>query len=101
MHDLGTRRVAIDHPAIAGHFPNDPLVPGVLILEEVHEALVGALGIRQLLAIRWAKFLAPLRPGEEFRVTVKPLTDGRYDFACMRGEQVVAQGQLQLASSPP
>ena len=32
------RVIAKDHPALAGHFPGNPIVPGVLILDEVMRA---------------------------------------------------------------
>lgn len=98
------RRIAADHPSIAGHFPGDPLVPGVLILEEVYEAVVAAYGPAQLVALRSVKFLAPLRPGEDFSVTLRPEGEGCYRFACVRGERVLVQGQMCLsgtAVTPP
>ncbi|MGH8182443.1 MAG: hydroxymyristoyl-ACP dehydratase [Rhodanobacteraceae bacterium] len=56
-------RVESDHPALPGHFPGNPLVPGVVLLERVaaawkawHGAAVGRLD---------AKFVQPLRPGED------------------------------------
>jgi 3-hydroxymyristoyl/3-hydroxydecanoyl-(acyl carrier protein) dehydratase len=32
-----TLTIANDHPALAGHFPGHPVVPGVLVLDEVIE----------------------------------------------------------------
>ena len=98
--EIGPRRIARGHPAIAGHFPDDPLVPGVLILEEVFDAVVTAFGPGQLIAVRWVKFLAPLRPEQDFRVAVTSLGGGRFGFACMRGtgDQTLAHGELQLTN---
>ncbi|NJO67536.1 MAG: hypothetical protein HC826_00745, partial [Rhodospirillales bacterium] len=64
------RQIAADHPAIAGHFPGNPLVPGVLIVEEVVETVLAAYGPAKLIAVRAVKFLAPLRPGEPFQVSL-------------------------------
>ena len=36
-----TREVPVDHPAFAGHFPGQPLMPGALLLAEVLEAVRG------------------------------------------------------------
>ncbi|RYY52317.1 MAG: CoA ligase, partial [Comamonadaceae bacterium] len=36
-----TREVPLDHPAFAGHFPGQPLLPGALLLSEVLEAMLG------------------------------------------------------------
>lgn len=101
MTNLGPRRVGHDHPAIAGHFPGDPLVPGVVILEEVYDALVAAVGPGRLVEVRSVKFLAPLRPDKAFEVTIEPGSDGRYRFACIRDDCVLVQGQLQLAADAP
>jgi 3-hydroxyacyl-[acyl-carrier-protein] dehydratase len=34
------RAISADHPSLPGHFPDAPLVPGVVILDEVLGALL-------------------------------------------------------------
>jgi len=71
-----TRSVPPDHPAFAGHFPGQPLLPGALLLAEVLEAALGVpalaarLGPRPSLAA--AKFLSPVRPGAELSISLQP-----------------------------
>lgn len=73
-----TREVAADHPAFAGHFPGQPLMPGALLLAEVLEAVHGVpalaarLGTEPTLAA--AKFLAPVRPGSTLVIDLVPET---------------------------
>jgi acyl-coenzyme A synthetase/AMP-(fatty) acid ligase len=91
--------VPLDHPAFAGHFPGQPLMPGALLLSEVLEAmsgvpaLVARLGDRPTLAV--AKFLAPVRPGDSLTIELQPEPAGargvRFEVRC--GAQVVVNGR--------
>jgi acyl-coenzyme A synthetase/AMP-(fatty) acid ligase len=71
-----THEVPADHPAFAGHFPGQPLLPGALLLSEVLEAVQGVpalaarLGAQPTLAA--AKFLAPVRPGGTLVIDLIP-----------------------------
>ena len=89
--------VPVDHPAFAGHFPGHPLLPGVVLLGWVMEALALQPALAQKLgaapAIDQAKFLAPVGPGQ--RVRVKLADAGRgVAFEVTRGDTVVARGSL-------
>lgn len=66
--------IPVDHPAFAGHFPGQPLLPGVSLLAEVLEAVLAdpALAARVGTAPRIAnaKFLAPVRPGADLNLVL-------------------------------
>lgn len=62
-------RIAPDHPALPGHFPGSPLVPGVVLLERVAAAWKGWRGAT--VGNLDAKFLQPLRPGEDATITLR------------------------------
>lgn len=89
--------VADDHPALAGHFPGEPLVPGVVLLEYVAAAIDLKLGVRRVIAIPSVKFLAPLRPGERFRIQLSPRDETSIAFVCRRGSTILARGRLTRA----
>src|SRR4051812_47076705 len=57
--------IPMDHPAFAGHFPGTPIVPGVVLLDEVMHTIVSETGIAETAwQISSVKFLSPLKPGE-------------------------------------
>ena len=56
--------IAADHPAYAGHFPGQPILPGVVLLDAAMHALAGVLGMPAASGqIKSAKFLSPVVPG--------------------------------------
>ena len=58
----------LTHPAIAGHFPGNPVVPGVLILDQVSTALFELSGMH-VVRFEQVKFLSILPPDEAAHVT--------------------------------
>src|SRR5262245_57171269 len=72
------------HPALAGHFPAHPVVPGVVLLTRVCRALVVHFGEAHVQAVTAVKFHAPLFPGEPFDVTVEPAHGNRVGFRVTR-----------------
>jgi 3-hydroxymyristoyl/3-hydroxydecanoyl-(acyl carrier protein) dehydratase len=60
--------VAPDHPSLAGHFPGNPVVPGVLLLDRAIEALDRSTG-RRVTRLHRVKFVSALRPGESAQGT--------------------------------
>jgi len=87
--------IPADHPALAGHFPGMPVVPGVVLLDEALHAIGAALG-SDLAVCRIAsvKFLSPVLPGQALEVVHDVMHDrsGAIRFALMHGERKVASG---------
>jgi len=87
-------RIGADHPALPGHFPGDPVVPGVVLLRCVADALEQWRGER--LHRFDAKFLAPLLPEQD--ATIELQDDGaRIRFTVRRADTVLACGVLETA----
>ncbi len=75
--------LAIDpaHPAFEGHFPSQPIVPGVVLLDCGLRAIAGQRDIAasDRCRIAAAKFLSPVGPGEPVRLEFErssTLTEG-------------------------
>ena len=89
-----------DHPSLPGHFPGAPLVPGVLILDEVVAALDEWRQDSQLTGISSVKFLAPLKPEQPFTISlfVTSKDAGEVSFCCRAQERVIVEGRLAVVS---
>jgi 3-hydroxyacyl-[acyl-carrier-protein] dehydratase len=92
------RSVTADHPSLPGHFPDAPLVPGVLILDEVLAALRDWRKDCQLTAIRTVKFLQPLKPEQPFTICLSTSNDDAtgVNFCCRIEGHAIAEGQLEV-----
>ena len=94
--------IAADHPAFAGHFPGQPILPGVALLAEVIEAtheqpaLAAALGSEPRIAV--VKFLGAVRPGASLMIEFR-LCERALDWRAMEGTRLVASGQFARADA--
>ncbi len=75
----GLKNVTANEPYFQGHFPGNPIMPGVLILEAM--AQVGAIGVLSMPENKGklglfagadkVKFRKPVRPGDQLIITVE------------------------------
>jgi uncharacterized membrane protein/3-hydroxymyristoyl/3-hydroxydecanoyl-(acyl carrier protein) dehydratase len=86
--------IAPDHPSLAGHFPGQPLVPGVLLLEQVAIALRAWRGQRLARVIE-AKFMVPLLPAESAELLLEERGAGRIGFQIRRDGALLARGMIE------
>lgn len=94
MNDTHRMPLRIDpaHPALAGHFPGNPVVPGVVVLERVTAALRAWRGVR--VAKLDAKFVRPLLPDEDAVIELQD-DASRVRFTVTRHDGVaLARGTL-------
>ena len=85
-----------DHPALAGHFPGRPVVPAVLILDEVLAGAARFAPDRSVAGIVSAKFTAVLLPDQVCRLAFEPRGD-KVRFTCEAGGQTIASGLLMTS----
>lgn len=92
-----TLTITKDHPALSGHFPGFPVVPGVLVLEEVIEILKEEHGQNLIvIGLPSVKLSSPLLPEEVLTITVEPEDLETAAFACRVGARVVASGSIRF-----
>ena len=86
---VGIKNVTANEPFFQGHFPGEPIMPGVLIIEAM--AQVGGVLARlsipgvmeredadpiRFVAIDKVKFRRPVIPGDRIRLEIEPLRTG-------------------------
>src|SRR5437773_10139753 len=94
----GCRAIGADHPSLPGHVPGTPIVPGVVILDEIVAALTEWRKDSHLTVIRVVKFLVPLRPEQPFtiRLSASQGAESEVDFSCRVEDRVILEGRLEI-----
>jgi 3-hydroxyacyl-[acyl-carrier-protein] dehydratase len=95
MREL-TLTFAADHPAAAGHFPGNPIIPGALLLAEVMRCIERAEGVQfSACNIKTAKFPHPARPGDTIDIEYARSILGTIEFQCaVAGTKVLTGGVI-------
>lgn len=93
-----TVSIGHDHPSLAGHFPGHPIVPGVVLLNEVIETLrQGSSGL-SVTGFPMVKFSSPLKPGEAVTIYVEEGDVALASFSCRVGTRLIASGVIEVGS---
>src|SRR6266853_5997706 len=104
---VAIKNVTINEPFFAGHFPNLPIMPGVLIVEAIAQA-GGALLLTEVedregklmvfTGIERARFRRPVLPGDQLRIEVEVkawrMTAVRMEGVAYVGEKRVAEATV-------
>ena len=88
-----TIEAPLEHPCYAGHFPQRPIVPGVVLLDLV----VAALQRGAPREIGSVKFHRAVKPGDHFILRYE-LTGPQLSFRCVSGDQLLVDGRLRFAT---
>lgn len=97
MSDVTQWIVPADHPAFAGHFPDSPILPGVVLLDMAMHAIVVSAGIvPDACEICAVKFLGPVHPGDRLEIRCNRVTGGAIRFDIMADMRKIASGRIVL-----
>lgn len=105
---FGYKNVTINEPFFQGHFPDHPIMPGVLIIEAMaqvggaYTSVVDNVGdnkVTYFVGIDKCRFRKPVLPGDVLRMELEILSKRRgiYQFEAKAyvGETLVAQAELK------
>jgi 3-hydroxyacyl-[acyl-carrier-protein] dehydratase len=95
MKMQSTLEIAADHPAFSGHFPEFPVLPGAVLLDEMLKAVELA---RQIDLKSWrisaAKFLGAVRPRDCLVLEHEASAPGLIHFTIRVADRKVVSGTL-------
>jgi 3-hydroxyacyl-[acyl-carrier-protein] dehydratase len=107
---IASKFLSIEEPVFAGHFPGNPIYPGVYYIESIAQAgaillfeskpeITGSLGM--LSGIEESRFRRPCKPGERVHYEVS-LEKSRAMFFWIKGKafvgnELVAEAKISVA----
>ena len=106
---VGIKNLSFNEPFFQGHFPEQPVMPGVLQMEALAQLgawlLLKELGaegqVGYFVSIKEAKFRRPVVPGDQLRLEIEVLRRRRtwawLGGKAYVGDQLAAEGELSIA----
>lgn len=104
---VGIKNVSVNEPMFQGHFPGNPVFPGVLIIEGMAQT-AGAIAIAAdqtkgrhvvyMVTVDKCKFRKPARPGDVIEYHIKKIRRrsamGWYEARAMVGSTLIAEAEV-------
>ncbi|MDE7164747.1 MAG: 3-hydroxyacyl-ACP dehydratase FabZ [Clostridiales bacterium] len=107
----GIKNVSVNEPYFIGHFPDAPIMPGVLIIESCAQLCSIVMNVDEqaddgvlyvLLKVDSFKFVKPIIPGDTLAVAVKKTRAGgsivSFDATVCVGDVVCAKGSMTFTA---
>ena len=88
--------IANTHPCLAGHFSGNPIVPGVIIIDEVISGLYIKNKAVEVTDISSLKFLSPLKPDITVKVIISEKKTNLLKFICSIDGNNIVDGLLRI-----
>ena len=90
--------IPTDHPSLPGHFPGNPVVPGVVVLDRVLDAVEAQFGVQVgALRLPQVKFMQPLLPDQIASVSFEGAAP-KWRFRVRHDERLIAMGEVVLTA---
>jgi len=94
-------KVPPDSPWFSGHFPGDPILPGIAQLAMVFDVIKeGIHDDLKITFVRRVRFKQTVKPGDQLKLTVLPSSEKPfyYSFRIMLDYEVVCIGTMLLTN---
>ena len=92
-----------DSDWFTGHFPGEPILPGIALLQTVYDAIVRDAQDRgesvQLSSLKRIRFTGPVRPGEKFSLSLsreEAKEELLFHFKAAAGENIICSGLVAV-----
>jgi len=96
-----TAEVPVDSDWFSGHFPDEPILPGIALIHLVEQAVIQDALCRGMMlrirALKRVKFLRPVRPGDVLTIIVdveNAQKDLTFSFKITDKENMVCSGSM-------
>ena len=90
-------KIPMDHPVFDGHFPGNPIVPGVLLLDEALYAIARLTGeCLDRCTLPIVKFMSIVRPNQLVTLQFEAKSLNAIQFKLIASGRIVAKGCLRL-----
>ena len=93
--------VPTDSPWFVGHFPNEPILPGIALINLTQQAIIedAALKGEEIIfeALKRVRFTGPVRPGESLKVNITCEEAGEetlFTFKVAHEENIICSGMI-------
>jgi len=96
--------IPADSPWFEGHFPGEPILPGIALVHTVQQAILQSAQKKteqvKLVELKRVRFVQPVRPGEKLHlnVTREETKQGGdevvFSFKILNGENIVSSGLI-------
>lgn len=85
-----------EHASLKGHFPNNPVVPAVVILDEIINIVKTIKPEFRVDGIPMVKFIRPLFPEQRVSVEINDKNESLISFSCSHNAIKLVTGQLKI-----